>query len=89
MTQIEVDTGTDTKVTASSNVRIQILDPDGYNLTSYFYHKGDSKGFKTDGWYEGTTLITTDNDVTFQPGDSMWFGGKDGYSVTIPSPIAK
>ena len=89
LTSFIMGTGDDTKVTASTGVMIQILDKDGYGTDSYVYHKGDSKGFKTDGWYKSTTLITTDNDVTFQPGDAMWFGGKAGYTVTIPSPIAQ
>ena len=90
LTSFIMDTGTDTKITASSNIRIQILDKDGYTTDTYAYHKGDSKGFKTDGWYnDANQLITTDNDVTFKPGDAMWFGGKDGYTVTIPSPIAQ
>ena len=90
LTSFVMDTGTDTKITASTGVKIQTLDADGYMEEIYVYHKGDSKGFKNDGWYnEDNQLITSENDITFQPGDAMWFGGKDGYTVTIPSPIAQ
>ena len=90
LTSFIMGTGSDTKVTASAGVKIQILDADGYKDKMYTFHKGDSKGFKTDGWYnEANQLITADNDITFQPGDAMWFGGKAGYTVTIPSPIAQ
>ena len=86
LTAFVMDVGADT-VKASDGVKIEILNENGYTDVDYIYHKGDkTKGYTTDGWYRGKNLIKDTNDVTFKPGQALWFGGKAGYTVTIPAP---
>ena len=86
LTEFIMDVGED-KITAQSGVKIQILDEHGFTTSTYTYHKKDTnRGFETDGWYKNATRIKPTNDVTFQPGESMYFGGKVGYTVTFPAP---
>ena len=64
-------------------INIQTLDHLGRKVARYNYHEGETgRGAKADGWWlENTTLITADNDVTFNPGEGLWVTGLDGVSL--------
>ena len=64
-------------------VQIQLLNNAGVTTTTYKYYKGGRGTYATDGWYDGTTLITAEKDVTFAPGDGLWVYGADGYTITF------
>ena len=86
LSEITVDVGDDVVKTADG-VKIQILDELGFMVKTYTYHHKDTtKGYTTDGWYLGNKIIKATNDVTFAPGQAMWFGGKLGYKVILPAP---
>jgi hypothetical protein len=67
----------------TGGVQIQLLNNAGVTTTTYKYYKGGRGTYATDGWYDGTTLITADNDVTFAHGDGLWVYGADGYTITF------
>ena len=69
--------------TSAGAVSIQILDNYGQTTTTYSYYKGGRGAYATEGWYNGTTRITADNDVTFVSGDGLWVKGADGYTLTF------
>ena len=67
----------------TGGVQIQLLNNAGVTTTTYKYYKGGRGTYATDGWYDGTTLITAEKDVTFAPGDGLWVYGADGYTITF------
>lgn len=67
----------------SGGVAIQILDNYGMTTKTYKYYKGGRAAYAVDGWYDGTTRITLENDVAFEPGAGLWVDGADGYTLTL------
>jgi len=68
-------------------ISIQTLAKDGGAVNSYKYYKGGSLKYKTEGWYLGTTRITSDNDVTFAAGDGIWVAGLEGVTLKFNKPF--
>ena len=67
----------------TGGVAIQILDNFGLMAKIYKYYKGGRVPYATEGWYDGTTRITPENDVAFEPGTGLWVTGSDGYTLTF------
>ena len=67
----------------SGGVAIQILDNYGLMTKIYKYYKGGRGAYAIEGWYDGTTRITTENDVAFEAGAGLWVVGSDGYTLTL------
>ena len=74
--------------TSNGAIQIQVLNSVGKTTATYKYYKGGRGAYATDGWYDGATRITADNDVTFDPGVALWVYGADGYTLTFTSPLA-
>ena len=67
----------------TGGVAIQILNNYGSTTKTYKYYKGGRGSYATEGWYDGTTRITPENDVAFEPGAGLWVTGSDGYTLTF------
>ena len=72
---------------SAGQLNIQTLDKYGKMVKRYGFYQGQTRGnFTTDGWYDTTdsvtkgTLITPENDVTFQAGQGLWIAAPDGVS---------
>jgi hypothetical protein len=78
-------TGLAEGATVNGTITIQILDNVGNAAAKYSYFQnvknGVNKG-KT-GWYDGSTQITEDADVTFELGQALWVKGVSGATMTF------
>ena len=75
--------------TIAGQLNIQTLNNAGQTLKTYKYYKGGRKPYDVEGWYDGSTLITAENDVTFPVGQGFWVAGADGYKLTFNFPTAE
>ena len=84
---LDIQLGIDSIAKITGEVKIQHLDKNGVTTESWNYYKGQTRGsFKTEGWYKGTTIITTENQPTFAAGEGLYFGGVEGMTVTFNPP---
>ena len=75
---------------SNGQIQIQVLDNLGNATKTYKYYQGSKvKAFATDGWYDNTTLITSENDVTFMPGQGLWVKGTiDNTGITTAGEVS-
>ena len=69
-------------------INVQLLDASGNMTASYSYYKGGTGKRATEGWYQGMTLITADNDVSIPVGSSVWVKGATGLGLTFKVPYS-
>ena len=74
--------------TCNGAIQIQLLNSTGKTTATYKYYKGGRGAYATEGWYNGTTRVTAESDVSFDPGVALWVYGADGYTLTFKSPLA-
>ena len=73
--------------TMTGTLNIQTLDNAGRTLKTYSYYKGARRPYDVEGWYDGSTLITAENDVMFTAGTGLWISGADGYTITTSGEV--
>ncbi len=69
-------------------INVQFLDANGTTTAAYGYYKGGTGKRATEGWYQGMTLITTENDVTIPAGSGVWVKGAAGLGLTFKAPYS-
>jgi hypothetical protein len=69
-------------------IAVQFLDASGKMTANYGYYKGGTAKRATEGWYQGMTLITTENDVTIPAGTGVWVKGAAGLGLTFKVPYS-
>ena len=67
-------------------VTIQMLDDMGVAVGFYDWWHGGRAPHKTDGWYEGSTLIEGEDDVEIAAGQALWITAVEGATITFECP---
>ena len=79
------------QITSSLNaINLQTLNVDGTGGDTYTYHlKDTATAYKNgDGWYDKKRkLITSDNEIEFSAGVSLWVKGNSSLSLRIITPF--
>ena len=84
---LDIQLGIEAISVITGEIKIQRLNKNGVPTDTWRYYKGQTRGsFKTEGWYNGTTRITVDNQPTFAAGEGLYFGGLEGMTVTFVAP---